>query len=262
MKKLFIWIALFVCLGMSVSGEIMDSIITVTYDNNPYKDGLETGWGFSCIIKGLEKTILFDTGGDGKRLLANMKKLGIDPKQIDIIVLSHIHGDHVGGLHSVLRKNPEAIVYLPISFPDSFKDEVKGYGAKVIEVQRSLKICENVHSTGELGTGIKEQSLIVRTDKGLIVITGCAHPGIVEILIKAKELMKDNILLVMGGYHLGGKGKGELEKIVSSFKKLGVRYTGPCHCTGDAARELFKKEYQKNFINVGVGKVITTEDLK
>jgi 7,8-dihydropterin-6-yl-methyl-4-(beta-D-ribofuranosyl)aminobenzene 5'-phosphate synthase len=262
MKKLFIWLILFLSLEMSASGGIREPMITVIYDNNPYKEGLETGWGFSCIIKGLEKTILFDTGGDGQRLLANMKKLNIDPEEIDIVVLSHIHGDHVGGLQSVLRKNPKAIVYLPISFPDSFKDEVKGYGAKVIEVQRHMKICENVHSTGELGTGIKEQSLIIHDKRGLMIITGCAHPGIVEILIKAKELMKDNILLVMGGYHLGGKSRGELEKIVSSFKKLGVRYIGPCHCTGDAARELFKKEYHKNFINVGVGKVITMEDLK
>ncbi|MDI6890272.1 MAG: MBL fold metallo-hydrolase [Thermodesulfovibrionales bacterium] len=262
MKKLFIWLFLFICLEMSVSGETRNPIITVIYDNNPYKEGLEAGWGFSCVIKGVEKTILFDTGGDGQRLLANMKKSGIDPKQIDVIVLSHIHGDHVGGLQSVLRKNPKAIVYLPISFPNSFKDEVKGYEAKVIEVQRPLKICENVHSTGELGTGIKEQSLIVRTDKGLIVITGCAHPGVIEILNKVRDLMKDDFLLLMGGYHLGGKGIGELEKIVSSFKKLGVCYVGPCHCTGDGAKELFKKEYQTNFINIGVGKVITMEDLK
>jgi len=242
--------------------QLYQSFISVIYDNNSYKEGLETGWGFSCVIKGLEKTILFDTGGDGQRLLANIKKLGIDPKQIDVIVLSHIHEDHVGGLNSFLRKNTHAIIYLPISFPQSFKDEVKGYGAKVVEVHKPLKICENVYSTGELGTGIKEQSLIVRTDKGLIVITGCAHPGVVEILNKVRDLMKDNFLLLMGGYHLGGKGKGELEKIVSSFKKLGVRYIGPCHCAGDTAREVLKEEYQKNFINVGVGKVITTEDLK
>jgi 7,8-dihydropterin-6-yl-methyl-4-(beta-D-ribofuranosyl)aminobenzene 5'-phosphate synthase len=262
MKRLLIWLILSICLEMSVLGNTKNPIITVIYDNNPYKEELEIGWGFSCVIKGLEKTILFDTGGDGQRLLANMKKLDIDPGEIDIVVLSHIHGDHVGGLQSILRKNPKVIVYLPMSFPNSFKDEVKGYGAKIIEVQRPLKICENVHSTGELGTGIKEQSLIVRTDKGLIIITGCAHPGILEVLNKAKDLMNDDILLVMGGYHLGGKGRDELEKIVSSFKKLGVRYVGPCHCTGDAARELFKKEYIKKFINVGVGKIITMEDLK
>jgi len=236
--------------------------ITVTYDNNPYKERLATAWGFSCLIRGTEKTILFDTGGDGSILLANMEELGINPKEIDLVVLSHIHGDHVGGLHNFLEKNPEVVVYLPKSFPKGFKDDVKEYGAKVVVVQEPLKICEEVYSTGELGTWIKEQSLIIHTEKGLIVITGCAHPGIVKIVNKAKDLVKNDVLLVMGGFHLVGESKGEIEKIVSSFRKLGVRYVGPCHCSGDTARQLFKKEYCEDFINVGVGRVITMDDLK
>jgi 7,8-dihydropterin-6-yl-methyl-4-(beta-D-ribofuranosyl)aminobenzene 5'-phosphate synthase len=191
-----------------------------------------------------------------------MEELGIHPKEIDLVVLSHIHGDHVGGLPSFLEKNPEVVVYLPKSFPKGFKDKVKGYGAKIIEVQESLKICQEVYSTGELGTGIKEQSLIIYTEKGLIIITGCAHPGIVKIVDKAKELVKNDVLLVMGGFHLGGESKGEIENIVSSFRKLGVSYVGPCHCSGDAARQLFKEEYGENFINIGVGRVVTTNDLK
>jgi 7,8-dihydropterin-6-yl-methyl-4-(beta-D-ribofuranosyl)aminobenzene 5'-phosphate synthase len=241
---------------MHGSKEVKNLEITVVYDNNPYKKGLETAWGFSCFIRGTEKAILFDTGGDGSILLANMKKLGIDPGEIDLIVLSHIHGDHVGGLHGVLERNPEVNVYLPKSFPESFKDAVKHYGAKVVEIQESLKICEDVYSTGELGTWIKEQSLIIHTDKGLIVITGCAHPGIIEVVNKAKDLIKGDVLLVMGGYHLGGKSKGETECIISDFKKLGVRYVGPCHCTGDKSRQLFEKEYQRNYIDAGVGKAI------
>jgi len=236
--------------------------IIVSYDNNPYKERLTTAWGFSCVIRGTEKTILFDTGGDGSILLANMKELDINPKEIDLVVLSHIHGDHVGGLPSFLEKNPEVVVYLPKSFPKGFKDGVKEYGAKVVEVQGPLKICQGVYSTGELGTWIKEQSLVIHTEKGLVVITGCAHPGIVKIVNKAKELFKDDVLLVMGGFHLGGESKGEIEKIVSSFRKLGVSYVGPCHCSGDAARQLFKKEYGENFINVGVGRVVTMNDLK
>jgi len=236
--------------------------ITVSYDNNPYKERLTTAWGFSCVIRGTEKTILFDTGGDGSVLLTNMKELDINPKEIDLVVLSHIHGDHVGGLPSFLEKNPEVVVYLPKSFPKGFKDGVKEYGAKVVEVQESLKICEEVYSTGELGTWIKEQSLVIHTEKGLVVITGCAHPGIGKIVNKAKGMFKDDVLLVMGGFHLGGESKGEIEKIVSSFRKLGVSYDGPCHCSGDAARQLFKKEYGENFINVGVGRVVTMNDLK
>jgi len=75
MKRLLIWLILSICLEMSVLGNTKNPIITVICDNNPYKEGLETGRGFSCVIGGLEKTILFDTGGDGQRLLANMKKL-------------------------------------------------------------------------------------------------------------------------------------------------------------------------------------------
>ena len=239
-----------------------DLSIIVSYDNNPYKERLTTAWGFSCVIRGTEKTILFDTGGDGSILVTNLEELGINPKEIDLVVLSHIHGDHVGGLPSFLEKNPEVVVYLPKSFPKGFKDGVKEYGAKVVEVQESLKICEEVYSTGELGTWIKEQSLVIHTEKGLILITGCAHPGIVKIVNQAKDLVKNDVLLVMGGFHLGGESKGEIEKIVSSFRKLGVSYVGPCHCSGDAARQLFKEEYGENFINIGVGRVVTMNDLK
>ena len=236
--------------------------ITVCYDNNPYKEKLITAWGFSCVIRGTEKIILFDTGGDGSILLTNLEELGINPKEIDLVVLSHIHGDHVGGLPSFLEKNSEVVVYLPKSFPKAFKDKVKEYGAKIVEVQESLKICQEVYSTGEMGTLIKEQSLIIQTKKGLIIITGCAHPGIVKIVDKAKDLFKDDVLLVMGGFHLGGENKGEIENIISSFRKLGVNYAGPCHCSGDSARQLFKKEYGENFINVGVGRVATMNNLK
>jgi 7,8-dihydropterin-6-yl-methyl-4-(beta-D-ribofuranosyl)aminobenzene 5'-phosphate synthase len=239
-----------------------DISITVIYDNNAYHAGLETGWGFSCLIRGTEKAVLFDTGGDGPRLLANMKKLGISPGEIDIVVLSHIHGDHVGGLTGFLEKNPDVTVFVPKSFPEDFKRDIKRSGAHIVEVKKSVKICEDMYSTGELGTVMREQALIVKTDRGLIVITGCAHPGIVTVVKKTKGLFKDTVLFVMGGYHLGSKNRRELETIVSDFKELGVRYVGPCHCTGEHAREIFKKAYREKFIPVGVGKNIEVQSLQ
>ncbi len=248
--------------------------ITVVYDNNPYKQELETDWGFAAAITGTEKTILFDTGG-GRLLLDNMQKLAIEPDSVDVVVLSHIHGDHTGGLSSFLEKNSNVIVYLPVSFPKKFKDNARNSGAKIIEVNpvrskasisngvnESLQICENVYSTGQLGKLIKEQSLIIRTDKGLVVITGCAHPGIVNIVNTAKTLMKDDILLVMGGFHLEWATKGRIEKIISAFKQLGVRYVGPCHCSGQKARSLFEKHFGSNYINIGAGKVISLTELR
>ena len=236
--------------------------ITAVYDNNPHKQGLDTAWGFSCLLTGAEKTILFDTGGDGSLLLGNMGKLGIEPNSIDIVVLSHIHGDHTGGLNGFLEKNPDVTVYLPKSFPKRFKDDIITSGAKVVEVEQSLKICENVHSIGQLGILIKEQSLVVRTKSGLIIITGCAHPGIVKIVNTARDLLRDDILLAMGGFHLEWATKAKLEKIISVFRKLQVRYVGPCHCSGDKARSLFQEHFGKNYISIGAGKVITMADLQ
>ena len=238
-----------------------DLTITVIYDNNPYNEILETAWVFSCVIKGLDKTILFDTGGDGKILLDNMEKLGINPGEIELVVLSHIHGDHVGGLNSFLEENPEVVVYLPRSFPGSFKDDIKNYGTKIVEVENPLEITKNAYSTGVQGVLIKEQSLILRTEKGLIVITGCAHPGIVKILRKAKDLLNEDVLFVMGGFHLIGVSSYKMEEIVTDFRKLGVRYIGPCHCLGDVARGLFEKEYKQNFINIGVGRILSMTEL-
>lgn len=235
--------------------------ITVIFDNNPYNSELTASWGFSCLIEGCEKTILFDTGGDGSILSKNMEKLGINPEEIDVIVLSHIHGDHTDGLPAVLRKNSDVTVYVLHSFPYSFKENVRGYGSDVVSVSEPAKICENVYSTGELSLGIEEQALIIRTDRGLIVITGCAHPGIVRMVKKAKDLLKEDILFVMGGFHLHDTSRSTIEEIVSDFREMGVLYASPCHCSGYTARELFKQEYGQNYIEIGVGTVIHVKDL-
>ncbi len=241
---------------------VSDLTIKVVYDNNTYTDGMKTDWGFSCLITGTEKTILFDTGGDGLLLLDNMKKLAIDPNSIDVVVLSHIHSDHTGGLDGILEKNPRTDVYLPKSFPEKFKENIQKYGAETVEVEQPLNICENVYSAGQLGKLIKEQSLIIRTSSGLIVITGCAHPGIVKIVKTVKDLMKEDILLVMGGFHLEWATKGRIEKIISSLRECKVQYVAPCHCTGDKARTLFEEHFDENYINVGTGRTITMADFR
>ena len=94
--------------------------IIVTYDNNPYREGLTTSWGFSCLIRGMEKTILFDTGGNSSILLKNMKKLSINPQEPDIIFISHAHGDHTGGLAAILEKNKSTTVFFAKIFSQRF----------------------------------------------------------------------------------------------------------------------------------------------
>ena len=235
---------------------VKDLSIIITYDNYRYQEVLTSAWGFSCLVRGTEQTILFDTGGNGSILLANMKQLKIDPQEIDVVVLSHIHADHVGGLERVIEENKSVTIYLPASFPKSFKDSLRNSRIKFIEVHEPTKICHGVYATGELGTWIKEQSLMIHTGRGIMVITGCAHPGIVKIITKVKDFTGKDVLFVAGGFHLGGEGKRELEEIIIAFRKLRVNYVGPCHCSGDLARQMFKKEYRDNYINVGVGRKI------
>ncbi len=236
--------------------------ITVIYDNNTNKEGLGTAWGFSCVITGLEKTILFDTGGDGSLFLENISKLGIDPNSIELIVLSHVHWDHVGGMESFLEKNHNVDVFVPESFPQDFKQMVSSREGKIVETEKPVQVCRGAYSTGQLGTSIKEQGLIIRTDKGTILITGCAHPGIVNMTRKTKELFNENILFVMGGFHLNATSNRDINSIIKAFKDLQVKYAGPCHCTGDNARKLFAEQYGDKYVNIGVGLIIEAKNLK
>ncbi|MDH7486150.1 MAG: MBL fold metallo-hydrolase [Anaerolineae bacterium] len=230
--------------------------ITILYDNNPYAPGLKTSWGFACLVETGEATVLFDTGGDAPLLLANMAALGIDPLSIEIIVLSHIHGDHTGGLKGLLEMGVQPTVYLPRSFPDDFKAQAQAAGATAVEADGPLEIMPGLWSTGEMGDGIREQALVVRTVPGLVVITGCAHPGVEKMVAQAKEVGQGKITLVMGGFHLGDASRGRIEGIIADFRRLGVQKVAPCHCTGKRAMEMFAAEYGEDFIETGVGKVL------
>jgi 7,8-dihydropterin-6-yl-methyl-4-(beta-D-ribofuranosyl)aminobenzene 5'-phosphate synthase len=233
--------------------------VIIVYDNNHYDNRLTTAWGFSCVVKSPQKTILFDTGGDGTILLYNMAKLRIDPKEIDAVVLSHIHSDHVGGLASFLERNSNVTVYMPVSFPQSLKDKVINTGAKLEEVDKARELFDDTFTTGELNSGIKEQSLVLKTPNGLVIITGCAHPGIVNIAKKAKEVTGERIFLMIGGFHLSGASQSQVEYIVESLLQLGVERVAPCHCSGDQARKIFKDSFGDDYIDCGAGKVIAIE---
>lgn len=235
--------------------------ISVVYDNECRREGLEFGWGFSAVISGAQKTILFDTGRDAS-VLDNMQKLAIEPDSIDVVVLSHVHADHTGGLDAFLQKNQRVVVYLPDAFPAEFKTRVAGYGARIVEVKGSAEICDNVHSTGVLGRWMKEQGLVIRTAAGAILITGCAHPGVKTMVAAAKRSGGEKLLLVMGGFHLEWSTTRTMEKLISQFKNLGVRYVGPAHCSPERARALFERHFGQACIKIGAGKVIVVESLR
>lgn len=264
-KRLFL--AVMLVISSTVLGNVSSTYssgdelrLIIVYDNNYYDPRLRTGWGFSCVVELNGTTILFDTGGDPDVLVENMAELDVNISEIQIIVLSHIHGDHVDGLPGILEINPDVKVYVPLSFPTSFKSDIEAYGSEVIEVQNVTTILPNVMTTGEFSTGscsrTIEQSLIVKTAKGIIVITGSAHPGVADIVRETKRLVTDRIYLVIGGFHLLQYTENGVSYIVDQLRDLGVVKVGPCHCSGDLARNIFADSYGDNYVETGVGKIV------
>jgi 7,8-dihydropterin-6-yl-methyl-4-(beta-D-ribofuranosyl)aminobenzene 5'-phosphate synthase len=241
----------------SLEGSTEEGVtVTIVYDNNPYDPRLKAAWGFAALVEYRQQALLFDTGGDGRILLANMDVLGIDPRSVESVVLSHVHGDHTGGLSALLAAGAHPTVYLLPSFSKGLKEEIS-QKTTVVEVTPGQSLGEGLFTTGEMGTGISELALVVRTDRGLVVVTGCAHPGIVSMTTRAKALFNDPIQMVLGGFHLGSKNGAEISAILAEFRRLGVEKVAPCHCTGERAISRFANEYGEDFIQAGVGRVVT-----
>jgi len=210
-------------------------ILTIIYDNTAYKPNLTADWGFSCLIQGDDlPTILFDTGANGNILLSNMEKLDINPEDIEFVFISHNHFDHTGGLSAFLNVNNQVNLYVPQSLRGIRNAQ------EVIHVTDAMKITENVFSTGELEH--IEQSMAVKTDKGLVLINGCSHPSMSNILDKASGFGK--VYAVVGGFH--GFSDYEL------FKDMEL--ICPTHCTQH--KKEIESLYPDQVTEGGAGKII------
>jgi 7,8-dihydropterin-6-yl-methyl-4-(beta-D-ribofuranosyl)aminobenzene 5'-phosphate synthase len=231
--------------------------LTVVFDNINYSPGLKTEWGYSCVIKTSSDTVLFDTGSNGKILLQNMEQLKIDSLSISSIIISHEHWDHVGDLADFLKINPNVKVYILKSFSKKTENEINKTGSRVIRVDQFCEIASGIFSLGELSGKIPEQSLAISTVCGIVVITGCAHPGIVKILRHAHFIFSaEPIYIAMGGFHLKNDNREEITKAVNEIHKLDVKNIAPSHCTGKEAIGIFEQVFGDRFIKSGVGKII------
>jgi 7,8-dihydropterin-6-yl-methyl-4-(beta-D-ribofuranosyl)aminobenzene 5'-phosphate synthase len=231
--------------------------IKVIFDKEAISKNLHTGWGLSILI---DKKILFDTGEKGNWLIENMKSMNINMDEIEGIVISHDHWDHTGGLKTILKeKKNKTPVYICKDFSDDLKEMIKDCGGEVVEVKEWDEISKNIYTTGEIkgtykGSFMPEQAVILKTENGITILTGCAHPGIIEIINIVKNKFKEEkIFLVIGGFHLLEKEKRFIDFIVKEFKKMNVEKVGPCHCSGPEAEKIFENEYKDKFVSVKAG---------
>lgn len=213
--------------------------IKILYDNEA-KRGFKAGHGFSCFIEGYQKNILFDTGTSPEKLLHNMRAFKIKPKDIHAIVLSHDHGDHTGAFFDLLKFNNKVDVYVTASFPEGITrgvHSVMDSKYALYEVSEKQEVCDGVtlfcneYSFSSL-KGL-EQSMSLHTDKGQVLVIGCAHPGLLNILKKAKKMGK--VRAVIGGFHHFNKP----EKLAKSL------FVAPCHCSLHQIKEKYKSKKNK-----------------
>lgn len=208
--------------------------ITIVYDNTTDRSDLRADWGWSCFIETGKRNILFDTGGNGEILLENLRNLNIDPESVDDVVISHPDFDHIGGLSAFLNSNEKAIVHVPFSF--------RGirYSNKVHFYKEPTEIYPGVFLSGELDK--REQSLAINTAEGLVLIIGCGHPGVGNIMDAVSKF--GNVYAVIGGLH-GFNNLGILKE---------VSLICSTHCTKH--KKEIKSLYPEKYIEGGVGKVL------
>lgn len=214
--------------------------LQILYDNESIDPRLHSGWGFSCLVDG---RVLFDTGESGQKLMANIETLGIDPKQIEEILISHPHWDHTDGLGLLREQIPRVPIYLPKGAIRSYPKPPDLGGARVRLCPDRVKVGVG-ESTGTFASAYKgkampEQGLVVHGDYGESLITGCAHPGILDMAESvAAAYPRDELYALIGGFHLHKQNESEIRREFTALRSLGFQRIIATHCSGARAKSL------------------------
>lgn len=215
--------------------------IKIVFDNTVAAAPCEKGWGFAAFVTMDGRRLLFDAGGDAAVFMRNLGALGIDPASFDTVVISHRHGDHTAGLAALQQRNPR----LKVLWPDS---------------PQPYRIVPGIYSTGTIQGPAAEQALVMETSKGLVIVTGCSHPGVVRMVQAAVDQRKaKEVRLLIGGFHMVNDKPEQVSTAIAQLKALNVRRVAATHCTGARAIAMFRESFGPDFQEAGAGRVITLE---
>ena len=288
------FLPLFAALSFAVHAQELPARVTIISDAFGKPSTLERTWGYSALVEYGGKRILFDTGGQYKAFVNNVKALNIDLKRLDFVVLSHRHGDHTAGLAYVLQQNPTVKVFAPAE-PGSFANPAGGpiaqaarrhvdglpeglryfdgktadsypvdapwHDANIIRIDKPTEVAPGVFLfrtvSDEIGTmELNEVSMAIKTPKGLVVVVGCSHPGIERILGVAATI-DPSINIIVGGLHLVDKSDEVVMKIVGNFaSKWKLDRVAAGHCTGGFAQTKIAELFKERHDHPGLGEVI------
>lgn len=279
--------SLLLILGSSGFASAADRV-TILYDAFGNAENLKKDWGFSILIEYSGKKILFDTGNNAKIFADNARAMRVDLKDLDFVVISHRHGDHTSGLNYLLQVNPKVKIYAPAEPFGVFGSRLpKGFYKNVDTLPNSMRYFNGtepeafasgspwpdanfvfVESTTEVAPGIfliptvsnvkgtlelRELTLAINTPQGLVLVVGCSHPGVEEIL-SAASTVNSHVHLLLGGLHLVKTPDAEIERLATALhEKWKIDRIAPGHCTGEPAFAKLRQVFGASYLYAGVG---------
>jgi 7,8-dihydropterin-6-yl-methyl-4-(beta-D-ribofuranosyl)aminobenzene 5'-phosphate synthase len=292
MRSFVLCCAALALVGASAAGSDAQQAqrVTILYDAFGPPSGLEKDWGFAALIEYGGRRVLFDTGNDAGILERNVKRLGIDLTRLDAVVLSHRHGDHTSGLGHLLQVNKDVIIWAPREGAFFKSEPPREFLARHPDLPRNLRYFEGgqptrwvsgtpwsganfaqVTATTEILPGfyllttrsgkpgtleMNEVSLAVRTPKGLVVLVGCAHPGVENILAQAAKI-DARLHMVVGGFHLVLTPREDIERVAGVLhQELKVERVAPGHCTSELGFAILLDRFKERFEEAGLGAVL------
>lgn len=261
--------------------------IAVLYDAFGDDAAMEKDWGFAALIEVDGRRILFDTGNDAAVFARNVAAKGVDLSTIDSVVLSHRHADHMAGLATVLAANPDITIHAPqegfgifgSSLPSTFyrKDpslpaRMRYYdgsppetmtfgsawpGATFKPLSETTEIAPGVWAIATVSDApgtreLRELSLAIRTDQGLLLVVGCSHPGLPVIVAEAAKI-DPHLHLVIGGFHYVNADDAAIQTLVAALAPYRIDYIAPGHCTGEATFAALQTAFGARYLYAGVG---------
>jgi len=265
--------------------------VTILYDAFGSSEKVKKDWGFAALVEHAGKRILFDTGNNAEIFAGNVKAMGVDLSKLDFVVISHRHGDHTSGLSYLLKVNPKVKIYVPAEMfgpfgsnlpkgfyksVESLPDKMRYFGGAEAEAFTSGTPWPGanfvaVDSLTEAAPGIflvltvskvpgtielRELSLAVDTGHGLMLVVGCSHPGIEEIL-RATSTVNAPPRVLIGGLHLVKTPDSEIERLAKVLREQWkLEHIAPGHCTGEPAFSKLKEIFQDSYLYAGVGSVL------